>query len=70
MVCAVLIENRSDHTLIPIADEFTILEELASILNPIKKATELLSGSKYATVSYMFLVLQQLVLNSLKTKRK
>ena len=68
-VCAVLIENRSDRTLIPTPDEFTILEELASVLNP-KKATELLSGSKYATVSCMFPVLQQLLLNSLKMKEE
>ena len=70
MVWAVLIENRSDRTLIPTPDEFTILEELASVLNPIKKATELLSGSKYATVSCMFPVLQQLLLNSLKIKEE
>ena len=38
----------------PTADEFTILEELVNILNPIEKATELLSGSKYAIVSCMF----------------
>jgi len=69
-VCAVLVENRSDRTLLPTADEFNILEELASVLSPIKKATELLSGSKYATVSCMFPVLQQLLLNSLKTKEE
>jgi len=51
-------------------DEFTILEEIVSVLNPIEKATELLSGSKYATVSRMFPVLQQLLLISLKTKEE
>ena len=39
-VCAVLVENRSDRTLLPTADEFNILEELASVLSPIKTATE------------------------------
>jgi len=53
-VCTVLIKNRSDRALMPTADEFTILEELVNILNPIEKATELLSGSKYAIVSCMF----------------
>jgi len=50
-ICAVLIENRSDHAVMPTADGFTISEELVSVLNPKEKATELLRGSKYATVS-------------------
>ena len=50
----------------PTADEFNILEELVSVLSPVKQATELLSGSKYATVSCMVPVLQQLLLNSLE----
>ena len=53
VVCAVLTENRSNRTLILTPDEFTILEELASVLNAIKKATDLLSGSKYASFLYV-----------------
>jgi len=54
----------------PTADEFTILEEPVSASNLIEKATELLSGSKYTTVSCMFPVLQQLLLNFHKTKEE
>ena len=35
VVCAVFIENINDCTLILTANEFTVLEELASVLNPI-----------------------------------
>lgn len=67
-ICAVLMENRSDRSLLPTSEEFTVLEELASVLKPIQQATELLSGSKYATVSCMFPVLKQLLQHSLKPK--
>ena len=69
-ICAVLMENRSDRSLLPSTDDFTVLEELVNVLRPIQQATELLSGSKYATVSCMFPVLQQLLKHSLKTSEE
>ena len=69
-ICAVLMENRSDRSLLPSTDDFTVLEELVSVLRPIQQATELLIGSKYATVSCMFPVLQQLLKHSLKTSEE
>jgi len=53
---------------LPTFEEFTVLEELASVLKLIQQVTKLLSGSKYATISCMFPVLQQLLKHSLKAK--
>ena len=63
-------ENRRDRSLLLSTDDFTVLEELVSVLRSIQQATELLSGSKYATVSCMFPVLQQLLKHSLKTSEE
>lgn len=51
---AVLMENKSNRSLLPSSDEFTVLEELASVLKPIQQVTELLSGSKCAIILCMF----------------
>ena len=34
-ICAVLMENRSNQSLLPTSEEFTVTEELASVLKPI-----------------------------------
>ena len=52
---AVLMESKEKHVraLLPDAGEWDVIEDLISILKPISDATQVLSGSKYATISLL-----------------
>ena len=69
---AVLLENKEKHVraLLPDAGEWGVIEDLISILKPFSDATQVLSGSKYATISLLAPVLYKLVHVTLKVEGK
>ena len=69
---AVLLENKEKHVraLLPDAGEWGVIEDLISILKPFSDATQVLSGSKYATISLLAPVLYKLIHVTLKVEGK
>ena len=62
-LCAVLIENKDKHIrhLLPDNAEWTIIEELLSVLKPMSDCTTIMSGSKYPTFSLLAPLLYKLL---------
>lgn len=69
---AVLMENKEKHVraLLPDAGEWGVIEDLISILKPFSDATQVLSGSKYATISLLAPILYKLIYKTLKIEDK
>ena len=61
---AVLMENKEKHVrgLLPDAGEWSIIEDLISIRKPFSNATQVLSGSKYATISLLAPIQYKLII--------
>ena len=64
-IAAVLMEGNMRH-LMPESAEWTVIEELAEILEPFQQATEAMSGVKYPTVSTIKHLLYKLLEKTLK----
>ena len=64
-IAAVLMEGNMRH-LMPESAEWTVIEELAEILEPFQQATEAMSGVKYPTVSTIKPLLYKLLEKTLK----
>ena len=54
---AVLMENKEKHARVLLLDagEWGVIEDLISILKLFSDATQVLSGSKYASISFLFM---------------
>ena len=57
-------ENKEKHVrgLLPDSGEWSVIEDLISILKPFSNATQALSGSKYATISLLAPILYKLII--------
>ena len=65
-IAAVLVDDRSHRHLIPDVHEWVLIEELITILKPFQLATEIMSASKYSTVSMLRPFLIKLLNHTLK----
>ena len=67
---AVLMENKEKHlrALLPDAGEWGVIEDLISILKPFSDTTQVLSGSKYPTISLLAPILYKLIYKTLKVE--
>ena len=64
-ICAVLMEGKLRH-LMPEGQEWSIIEELISILKPFQSATEAMSTQKYPSISSVKPLLFKLIEKTLK----
>ena len=65
-IAAVLVDDRSHRHLVPDVQEWVLIEELITILKPFQQATEIMSGSKYPTVSMLRPLIIKLLNHTLK----
>ena len=56
------------RALLPDAEGWGVIEDLISILKPFSDVTEILSGSKYATISLLAPILYKLIYKTLKVE--
>ena len=56
-ICAMLLEDGDNRSLMPSMDEITIIEELIEILKHFYQATEILSAELYPTIGVVFPIL-------------
>jgi hypothetical protein len=60
-ICAVLVEDRKSWHRMPSDSDFTILESVAAVLQPLHVLTDALAGEKHVTVSAIRLLLKHTV---------
>ena len=58
-ICAMLLEDGDNRTLMPSTDEIATMEELVEILKHFYQATEILSGELYPTIGVVFPILNR-----------
>ena len=58
-ICAMLLEDGDNRSLMPSTDEITTMEELVEILKHFYEATEILSGELYPTIGVVFPILNR-----------
>ena len=58
-ICAMLLEDGDNRTLMPSTDEIATMEELVGILKHVYQATEILSGELYPTIGVVFPILNR-----------
>ena len=58
-ICAMLLEDGDNRSLMPSTDEIATMEELVEILKHFYQATEILSGELYPTIGVVFPILNR-----------
>ena len=60
-ICAMLLEDGDNRSLMSSTDEISIIEELVKILEHFYQATEIFSGELYPTIGVVFPILNRLL---------
>ena len=58
-ICAMLLEDGDNRTLMPSTDELATMEEFVEILKHFYQATEILGGELYPTIGVVFPILNR-----------
>ena len=58
-ICAMLLEDRDNRSLMPSPEEIATMEELVEILKHFYDATKILSGELYPTIGVVFPILNR-----------
>ena len=67
-ICAVLADNRKYWSKMPNEDEFTTLEDMVKVLEPLSYFTDALSGEQHVTVSAVRPLLNHIIKHILLVK--